>query len=276
MEPYLDTLSDDLRVRLQFFRCFRHHSLSFPPFLSHPFTVILGVGQGRALMGFADRSRKPVTLEPKDIVIIPACVRRHTRTMSEDGAELLVAGYEFTVRGGIDLLNLLEIPRHLDQATNNQIFALLLELNESSAEAAAASGLLASIRGQRIGYAILETILGIARVRPRALAMRRIFPVIEQLGREFDKRPDIPGLIRASGLSRRHFFRMFKAQTGITPFEFIKRKRLREALLLLQESDLTVAEIGIAVGWPDAFYFSKLFKASIGMSPSKYRHSYGR
>ena len=77
--------------------------------------------------------------------------------------------------------------------------------------------------------------------------------------------------MKMSGFSRTHFFRIFKAQTGTTPIEYVKRRRLREALLLLQESDLNISEIGDKVGWPDPFYFSKIFKAKIGMPPSVYR-----
>ena len=56
--------------------------------------------------------------------------------------------------------------------------------------------------------------------------------------------------------------------------EYVKRHRLREALLLLQESDLNISEIGDKVGWPDPFYFSKIFKSEIGVPPSVYRFQY--
>jgi AraC-like DNA-binding protein len=43
------------------------------------------------------------------------------------------------------------------------------------------------------------------------------------------------------------------------------------AARLLRESDLTVAEIGEQVGWPDPFHFSKMFKSTYAQSPTAYR-----
>lgn len=270
----LETIQDDLRVRHQFSRHFWVEAARFPAMFRRPYTVFVGVLAGDAQMLFAERSRGPVSLSRGDVQIVPAHVRRHTRSRSPSGTELMTAGYFFEIRGGIDLLSLVDLPPRVDRATNSRLFGLLRELWALEAESPRPGTLRESISRQRIGYAMLEAVLSVAEVRDGALAMRAVFPAIEHLNREYQRRPDIPALVEASGLSRTHFFRMFKSQTGTTPVEFVKRRRLREALLLLQHSDLTIAQIGDAVGWPDPFYFSKLFKAAIGMPPTEYRISH--
>ena len=160
----------------------------------------------------------------------------------------------------------------LDDSTNRRIQALLEELHEGmTPEENATPTLRQSILRQRVGYAILEALLPAATPKPGLLSHRRLLPIIEILNEQYLTPPAVEELVRRSGLSRTHFFRSFKELTGVTPIGYVKRRRLREAGLLLQESDLTVAEVGQAVGWPDQFYFSRLFKEAVGLPPTTYR-----
>ena len=61
----------------------------------------------------------------------------------------------------------------------------------------------------------------------------------------------------------------------MAPQEYMISLRLREATKLLLDSDLSVAEIGMKVGWDNPFYFSKVFKTVIGVSPLHYRRNPG-
>ena len=74
-----------------------------------------------------------------------------------------------------------------------------------------------------------------------------------------------------AGLSRAHFFRLFKAHTGATPAAFLMRRRLREAMLLLRQGALSVGQVGAAVGCPDPYHFSKWFKSAVGVPPSAFK-----
>ena len=171
----------------------------------------------------------------------------------------------------MDFLNFFELPLRPDKSTNGILRKLLEELLRLEKGSPGRTDLQKNVSRQRIGYAMLESILAVSTPKPGMFSMRRLLPIIEHLNDNFTARPDLHELLKLSGVSRTHFFRMFKSQTGTTPVEYVKRRRLREALLLLQESDLTIAEIGDKVGWPDQFYFSKLFKSEIGMPPSAYR-----
>lgn len=72
-------------------------------------------------------------------------------------------------------------------------------------------------------------------------------------------------------ISLSHLCRQFKRITG-TPFtEYVTRKRIDRACILLRETQLPIAQIGEQVGYPDYFYFNKVFKKVRGISPSVYR-----
>lgn len=63
----------------------------------------------------------------------------------------------------------------------------------------------------------------------------------------------------------------FKKQYGITVNAYITELRLAMAVKLLTESDLTISEISAETGFSDQSYFSKVFSARYGASPSEYR-----
>lgn len=72
--------------------------------------------------------------------------------------------------------------------------------------------------------------------------------------------------------SRSYLSRVFKTGTGYTIPEYINNVRIKHAKQLLDETELSIQEIAISVGFPDAFYFSKIFKKYSGLSPSMYKN----
>ena len=76
---------------------------------------------------------------------------------------------------------------------------------------------------------------------------------------------------REAGVSRSHFCRIFKQQTGQTPTQYLQNVRMNAAKELLVSTDLFIGEIADQVGYQDPLYFSKLFCRSEGTSPSEYR-----
>ncbi|MBQ9544008.1 MAG: helix-turn-helix transcriptional regulator [Clostridia bacterium] len=81
----------------------------------------------------------------------------------------------------------------------------------------------------------------------------------------------ITNFTRRVSVSRSHFCRIFRAQTGQTPTGYLKNVRMNAAKELLVSTDLFIGEIADRVGYQDALYFSKLFCRSAGVSPSEYR-----
>ena len=71
--------------------------------------------------------------------------------------------------------------------------------------------------------------------------------------------------------SRAGVFRAFRQSFGNTPGQYVTNVRIRHAQLLLQSTDMTVAQIASAVGIPDAAYFSKLFHRLSGCTAGCWR-----
>lgn len=83
--------------------------------------------------------------------------------------------------------------------------------------------------------------------------------------------PSVAQLAARWGYSRSHFCRLFARQLGMSPQEYIIHARTSLARELLDGTDLAVTQIAAQAGYPDLFRFSKQFKRTIGVSPSRYR-----
>ncbi len=77
-------------------------------------------------------------------------------------------------------------------------------------------------------------------------------------------------------LSVRHFSRVFKEIYSVPPMEYIISLRLKHACVLLQDSDTTVSEVALNVGFSNISFFSRCFKERLGLSPRDYRRQTSR
>ena len=83
---------------------------------------------------------------------------------------------------------------------------------------------------------------------------------------------DVSAEIKKSGYSSDHFRRCFKEETGSTPLEYLTSLRINRAKKLLGVfPPQSVESISEECGFKDEFYFSRVFKKSVGASPSNYR-----
>lgn len=84
---------------------------------------------------------------------------------------------------------------------------------------------------------------------------------------------DIEDFSKNLGVSSPQLYRKIKAISGVSPNEFVRTFRLRQAAKMMQETQLSISEIAYKVGFNDSLYFSKCFKKQFGVTPSKYLHS---
>jgi AraC-like DNA-binding protein len=101
---------------------------------------------------------------------------------------------------------------------------------------------------------------------PRALRL-----CIERLGSVGAETVSITELAALCRLSPHHFCRAFKTATGLPPHRYQILLRMERARILLGNAAVSVADVGAAVGYDDAAYFSRLFARETGVSPSAWR-----
>lgn len=74
-----------------------------------------------------------------------------------------------------------------------------------------------------------------------------------------------------AGLSVGRFIRVFREATGLSPKRYLTSIRMSEARMLLESTDYPIAEVADIVGYDNPLYFSRVFRAHVGMSPSQCR-----
>ena len=80
-------------------------------------------------------------------------------------------------------------------------------------------------------------------------------------------------LAHYSELSKFHFSKKFKELTDTSPIQHFINMKIQRACFDLDNSTNTIKEISESLGYGDPYYFSRLFKKSVGMSPKQYRDS---
>ncbi|HYE75900.1 MAG TPA: helix-turn-helix transcriptional regulator [Blastocatellia bacterium] len=76
------------------------------------------------------------------------------------------------------------------------------------------------------------------------------------------------------GLCPRQLERLFKAETGLTPIQYLRQLRLEQACQLLLNSPVSIKEIAVCVGLSSQSYFVREFKRAFHMTPSEFRQGY--
>jgi len=74
-------------------------------------------------------------------------------------------------------------------------------------------------------------------------------------------------------LSKFYFAKQFLQHTGVSPIRYFLELKIKHACKLLDESNISVKDVALKIGYDDPYYFSRLFKKIMGLSPTQYRQS---
>jgi AraC-like DNA-binding protein len=82
----------------------------------------------------------------------------------------------------------------------------------------------------------------------------------------------IQEIASAAAFSPFHFLRIFKQVFGETPHQYLTRRRVEVAKSFLRNSDMSVTDICLAIGFESLGSFSWMFRRHVGVSPEAYRN----
>lgn len=117
---------------------------------------------------------------------------------------------------------------------------------------------------------ILESVRA-ARQMVEPTATERITRVIQHLEQHFTRPLQIADMTEISGYSRARLFTLFKEETGLSPNDWLQRRRVEVATKLLRTTDRKLEDIATATGFSSAAYFCQVFRKYTGKTPGGHR-----
>jgi len=96
------------------------------------------------------------------------------------------------------------------------------------------------------------------------------------IAEHYEQANPITGMVDRSGLSHTTFARRFNRATGFRPMDYVHALRIEEAKEMLEIGDNAIDKIGRDVGYEDPASFRRIFKRTVGLTPSIYRRRFSR
>jgi AraC-like DNA-binding protein len=104
---------------------------------------------------------------------------------------------------------------------------------------------------------------------------RRLLRARDAMDRAYAEPLDVRAVAAVAHVSEAHFIRTFRAVFGETPHRYLQRRRVERSMFLLRETERSVTDICLDVGFTSLGTFSRLFKEIVGETPSHYRAGNG-
>lgn len=218
----------------------------------------------------------PVAVGPGDAYLIPAGMRHRSDVPHPQGIRCRWLHFTFRLLGGLDLFALvnplLRIPSHFVEEGRTVLTALL-----DCYTLPCANPLELVARRRQAEARFLLFLLKVCPLKPDFAELlscsQRVQPALVYLHEHYADEISRDDLVQRTGLSRTTFHRLFHRLTGSGPSAYLKHRRLQVAQLLLLTTNDAIHDIAHAVGYADAFHFTRQFTATIGCSPRIFRQT---
>lgn len=113
-----------------------------------------------------------------------------------------------------------------------------------------------------------QSVLPDARARRDARRMKQMLSFIHNF---YGQPMDTAAIAASAAISESECLRCFHTVIGTTPIQYLRSYRLRQAQQLLTGTTAHIADIAVQCGFQDVSYFTKIFRQSLGCTPSEYR-----
>ncbi len=102
---------------------------------------------------------------------------------------------------------------------------------------------------------------------------KQVTNVVRYMYTHLNENLTLEALSREFEFSKSYLSAIFQKYTKHSPIEFFLNLKMKEACKLLRSSDLYIYEVGQRLGYKDQYYFSRIFKKIVGISPAEYKKS---
>ena len=120
---------------------------------------------------------------------------------------------------------------------------------------------------------LFSRFLGDARLKNANIS--RFLDVLAYIEDNIAEPISLADLAGFANLNPNYFSSLFSKTFGVSPLEYVLNQRINKSMVMLLNRSWSVREIAYKLGFQDEFYFSRLFKKRMGISPRAFRQSAG-
>lgn len=236
-------------------------------------------GQGNFMVKFTLAGEGVLRLQNQEYRLTPRtitvfqCMEPHYYATSDDYWE--VKWIHFDGKAAVDFCNLINGDGHrvisLDEEgfqQFNTLFELLSNLTDKNDiyNSVEITSILTRLLALMVQYSLTSS-----SSERETSHHSRVQSAIDYIETHFTEKITLDELASKAYLSKYHFLRVFKEQTGISPIEYLSGIRISRAKILLKSTDMTLSEISEVTGFCDSKSLIRVFKDKTGETPGRYR-----
>jgi AraC family transcriptional regulator len=154
--------------------------------------------------------------------------------------------------------------------------ALLAEMGRETERGWPAGPLFGDMLGLSLAHTLLQRHGGVP-IRPQSLLgglpLHRLRRVLELIEANLDATLTLKQMADEAGLSAFHFARLFRASTGVTPYQYVLDQKIAAAKRLLKRGNITIAEAAFSTGFSSDVNFVRAFRQRVGVTPAVWSRS---
>lgn len=238
-----------------------------------PFTVIVCPTRGEYSVVINGQKR---TAGPHKALVVPPGIIHDVEV--KERCRLQHAHVFFGAFHSLDLLSFFNVPTIIGGQPGASLEKLVRELSRFFKTADnAKSGIADFVRIKRVGFQILEEIVGRSKLKKETygflLGLQKIKPALDHINSHAHEAVATETLAALLKMPPNPFKKLFFSVMRKTPLQYIRQFRIQKARNLLSADDVSVKEVAAQTGYRTIFYFSRDFKKATGISPLDYRRS---
>lgn len=127
----------------------------------------------------------------------------------------------------------------------------------------------------RLNGLLLMLLSELGQRKEKSAASDRVSETLSFIHLNYHRMVRVDELAKLCNLSRSRFLHVFKEHVGASPIQYQNHFKIEKAKELLAVSSLSVSQVAAMVGFEDTFYFSRMFKRLVGVSPTEFRRVNG-
>ncbi|MGA7521724.1 MAG: AraC family transcriptional regulator [Acidobacteriaceae bacterium] len=217
---------------------------------------------------------------PGTIYVLPAGTRDRLTWSGPTTRIVLVMEPRFLARSFEDTAHLqdVELTTHWN-LHDRHIQSLMLAMHADLEDGSPAGPLY----GESLGLALATYLVHRYSVRdcakhdyPGGMPTMRLNRTLEFIHQNLTRDLRLWELAQIAGMSPNYFCELFKASTGLPPYQYILKCRIELAKQYLRDPKFTLASAGSAAGFADQSHFTKVFRRIVGVTPMTFRGKIGR